>query len=48
MKHRKTQTKIGGAFVPLLVDMLEAPATKALSHGAFRLYVRSGSTTRHR
>jgi hypothetical protein len=26
-------------FLPLLVDMLDAPATKALSHGAFRLYV---------
>jgi hypothetical protein len=28
-----------GAFVPLLVDMLEAPATKALSHGVSGLYV---------
>jgi len=36
MKTRKNRLP---PFVPLLVDMLDAPATKALSHGAFRLYV---------
>lgn len=39
MKKSKHKNKIGGPFVPLLTDMLEAPATRALSHGAFRLYV---------
>ena len=36
MKTRKNRLP---PFLPLLVDMLDAPATKALSHGAFRLYV---------
>ena len=38
MKNRKTKNRLP-PFLPLLVDMLDAPATKALSHGAFRLYV---------
>jgi hypothetical protein len=38
MKHRKSKNRLG-PFVPVLKDMLDAPATKALSHGAFRLYV---------
>lgn len=36
MKTRKNRLP---PFLPLLVDMLDAPATKALSHGAFRLLV---------
>ena len=38
MKHRKEKNRLP-PFLPLLNDMLDAPATKALSHGAFRLYV---------
>ena len=38
MKNRKTKNRLP-PFLPLLVDMLDAPATKALSHGALRLYV---------
>ena len=38
MKNCKTKNRLP-PFLPLLVDMLDAPATKALSHGAFRLYV---------
>jgi hypothetical protein len=38
MKNRKPKNRLP-PFLPLLVDMLDAPATKALSHGAFRLYV---------
>jgi hypothetical protein len=38
MKTRKTKNRLP-PFLPLLNDMLDAPATKALSHGAFRLYV---------
>jgi hypothetical protein len=37
MKTRKNKNRLP-PFLPLLVDMLDAPATKALSHGAFRLY----------
>jgi hypothetical protein len=36
MKTRKNKNRLP-PFLPLLVDMLDAPATKALSHGAFRL-----------
>jgi hypothetical protein len=38
VKSRQTKNRLP-PFLPLLVDMLDAPATKALSHGAFRLYV---------
>ena len=38
MKTRKTKNRLP-PFLPLLMEMLDAPATKALSHGAFRLYV---------
>ena len=38
MKNCKTKNRLP-PFLPLLNDMLDAPATKALSHGAFRLYV---------
>jgi hypothetical protein len=37
-KNRKNKNRLP-PFLPLLVDMLDAPATRALSHGAFRLYV---------
>ena len=38
MKNRNSKNRLP-PFLPLLVDMLDAPATKALSRGAFRLYV---------
>jgi hypothetical protein len=38
MKTRKTKNRLP-PFIPLLVEMLDAPATTALSHGALRLYV---------
>ena len=37
MRHRKTKNKLP-PFLPLFNETLDAPATKALSHGAFRLY----------
>jgi hypothetical protein len=37
MKNRKTKNRLP-PFLPLFNEMLDAPATKALSHGAFRLY----------
>jgi hypothetical protein len=37
MKHRKIKNRLP-PFLPLFNEMLDAPATKALSHGAFRLY----------
>jgi hypothetical protein len=37
MKHRKAKNRLP-PFLPLFNEMLDAPATKALSHGAFRLY----------
>jgi len=37
MKNSKTKNRLP-PFLPLFNDMLDAPATKALSHGAFRLY----------
>jgi hypothetical protein len=37
MKNRKTKNRLP-PFLPLHIEMLDAPATKALSHGAFRLY----------
>lgn len=38
MKNRKSKNRLP-PFLPLFNEMLDAPATKALSHGAFRLYV---------
>jgi hypothetical protein len=37
-KNRKNKNRLP-PFLPLLKDMLDAPACWALSHGAFRLYV---------
>ena len=37
MKHRKIKNRLP-PFLALHNEMLDAPATKALSHGAFRLY----------
>ena len=37
MKNRKTKNRLP-PFLPLYNETLDAPATKALSHGAFRLY----------
>jgi hypothetical protein len=38
MKHKKTKNRLP-PFTPLFNETLDAPATRALSHGAFRLYV---------
>jgi hypothetical protein len=37
MKRKHSQ--IGGQFVPLLLDTIDAPAWRAMSHGAKLLYV---------
>jgi|SRR4051812_16551508 hypothetical protein len=37
MKNRKAKNRLP-PFLPLFNEMLDAPATKALSHGAFGLY----------
>jgi hypothetical protein len=39
MKSRRDKGRIKGLFVPLLIDTLDSPAWRALSHGAQCLYV---------
>jgi hypothetical protein len=38
-KHEKTRKNRLPPFVPLLINTLEAPAWRAMSHGAQMLYV---------